>query len=166
VVDSKTQHLMTERDLIAFGNLRILAKSGGPPQAYTFSRDRLEKSASLLNSLFGDGKNSQHLDMPPLWAIAAGFWMGVEREWSGLDGQQRQAVKTFIQSPTDLQKVPKADLYGRLLGLSPQEAASFAREYHLEASSAGMHNMAMNTLRGLGSYLNTMALIDGILGPN
>jgi hypothetical protein len=70
--------------------------------------------------------------MPPLWAIAAGFWMGVEREWSSSDGQQQQALKAFIQSPSDLQKVPKADLYGWLFGLSPQEAASFAREYNLE----------------------------------
>jgi hypothetical protein len=165
VVDSKMSFLMTDRDVAAFGNLQHLAKSGGPPRARSFSRAQLDRTAALLNSVYGDGKNSQHWDMPPLWAYAAAFWVSLEREWPNLTAQQQESIRAFIQWPVDKRKQLKPEMYQRLFGLSAQEALTFQRQYFMDASQADIHNSSMAYIAGLGAYVSTMATINGILGP-
>lgn len=161
VVDSKTKYLMTERDLIAFCHLQLLAQSGRLPSPQTFSRAQLDRVAALLNGMYGDGKNSQQWAMPPLWGYAAAFWLGLQREWPKLTAQEREAVRAFIQAPVDTKKRLDAGLLQRVLGVG----GAYQRQYAFDALQANMHNVAMAAVAGAGAYASTMATINGILRP-
>ncbi len=161
VVNRENQRLMTERDVVALANLSVLAKNGRLPRS-AWPPAKIDGIVAHLDRLVGTAPNSEHMHMPPLWALAAPFWAGVKQLWPNLSTAQRQEIRQAIAQPIDV--TPSVRLLQAILELPPQEAKDLHATYHYENTSARIARTRRLAVRAAASYATTMTIINGMGG--
>ncbi|MES9945840.1 MAG: hypothetical protein ABW080_12855 [Candidatus Thiodiazotropha sp.] len=161
IVNRENGRLMTQRDVVALANLSTLAKTGHLPQS-AWPAVKIDEIVAHLDALVGTAPNSEHLHMPPLWAIAAPFWAGVKQLWPKLSAAQRQEIRKAIAQPIDV--TPSVSLLAAILELSPQDAKELHANYMMENSSARMTRTMLLAVRAAAGYTTTMTIINGMHG--
>jgi hypothetical protein len=161
VVNRENQRLMTERDVVALANLSVLAETGRLPRS-AWPAAKIDEIVAHLDRLVGTAPNSEHMHMPPLWALAAPFWAGVKQLWPNLSTAQRQEIRKAIAQPIDV--TPSVRLFQVILELPPQEAKKLHATYMSANSSARITRIGLQATRAAAGYATTMTIINGMGG--
>jgi hypothetical protein len=120
VVNPRSRRLMTERDVAALGNLREFVRSSGDPRNRIFSRQELDRMIAGLDGAFGEAPKAAA--MPQFFAETAAFWAGVQREWPRMTAEEKSLTRAYANKTWRI-RMP-AQMYGKLLGLTPKAAMS------------------------------------------
>jgi hypothetical protein len=151
VTDRRSARVMTERDIVALANLRDFARSKGAPRHRDLSRAEIEAAAKKLDALVGGDRGR----MPPFFAEASVFWIGVRQEWPKLTSEQRDLARAYAARTWRVRLPP--EMYERLWGL-PRDKV-FGRQ--ADDLSARLGEMTMINAQ-LGNLPN---LMDAIFPP-
>jgi hypothetical protein len=132
VVDTRSQRIMTERDVIALVNIYRFAKSSGGPVHRDLSRQEIERAVADLTRAVGGASGK----MPRFFTEASTFWIGVRQEWPTLSTSEQTLVRAYTTRTWRI-KLPR-ELFARLWGLDSAAAARRSMDDRTELGMAVM----------------------------
>jgi hypothetical protein len=117
VVDARSGHLMTQRDVIALANLWHFAQRSDSPRHRELSRAQVDELVALLNS----GMSGARGQLPQFFGEAAPYWAGVRQLWPYLPDDQKRLARAYILNTWRV-RMP-VELYAALLGIEREHAS-------------------------------------------
>lgn len=123
VVEPSPPQLMTRADVVASMNLYIFSQESGPPQARRFDEADIAAAADEMNRLYQSPAHIMSRHLP----LAATYWAGLERGWSGFTEEERTLVRAYFANDRPQDALP-SNLYTTLLGLAPGRALDFSMQ--------------------------------------
>lgn len=132
VVDTRSQRVMTEADVIALVNLYRFALSRGKPVHQDLSRNEIERAVADLKRAVGGNSGR----MPRLYTESSTFWSGVRQEWDRLSASEQSLIRDYAIKTWRI-KLPR-NLFSRVWGLDSAAALNRSMEDRREVGMAVM----------------------------